>query len=1664
MPGMDDDKVVQIVSGIKIDLSQPIMEFLKLQEASRLTTQQVKANLKSIDEVSLANLSAQVANLQARIKLENISSNELREQVAQHAAAVKELREKVALEGALTQQHKEQVLQLQKQQKLLSAQVSEAAAQQRATITGQLTSMAWRRISWFATGAAMFGLSTGLRQVIDDVADVEMRMISLARVMEDPLFTIDKMRTALYNLAQEFGFTFQEVQEIALRWAQAGYDMAETIQLTRASLLALNTAELDAEQATQSLIGIMAQWGFQADQLTSVVDKLNIVADEYAVTSQDLVDGLLRASGAARAAGMTFEQTVALLTTMREASGRTGKEVGNALNSIIAYLQRAKSLQVLTQAGIPVYANPEGTQLRSIFDILSDISEKWAEMEQRGLTQQLMEEAEAAGLLTEQMAEAAGALEEWTDLQKRDILAAGAGVYRRNYLLALLNNFSQVYDVLLTQERAMGYSQRENERTMQAYQKQVAALKAEFQELAYALAAEGGPLDMLKAIVGHVREAVNAFNQLPSSVKSTINMLAVIAMSLTALNAATRLFAGKSLVEVIKQLANLRQVLAAAKTGVVAATGSLAQAAAVILPLAAAVAGLVYYYAKCNQEALKLQDTFKQLKEAADEEIRSLEAQVKVHAEAAKTVLQLTDQYRALEIQRQEAIEKGDESAADLAAKQQEIAQRIEEAVGRETAARLKAANYSKEAAQAVADAEEEKAHALTEAVNKRIGEYKRDIEAQMQATLDSINMIEAQMEGWDRYLTMTERVKLWIMELATAIKQGNQNILASWHNFLYELESSVASVANRLYQLTGWNWLKSLSESAQQSANENLAKSWDYRSNWILLERQLEEWERQLAEGPLKRQREHLADLREELASLMGDLSGLGSEAGEGAGYRGEDQEAFADRIRSVVDAIVAETEALGALNEAQERQRRILEERIAYYSREGASLEELQRADRDRAELIDLLTRKQEALHWQAESARKTYAQLEQQLVTTFGKVYDLTNAADRAAYFALSDEQREAYDAIADAMERMLNIAAENGAEWWRLQSQIVELQQQNNAISVTTLQILERAQKAYEEGTLSLQSYALALQVLRNQTGLSSEALKALAEAERQVKQEQFDAALDDLKDKFETGYISLEQYIEGLRQLKEQAAFSKDALEELNEEQRKAVEELLRGRLEEAFTQRFEEIESEIKAINDELKKTVDNLDAIFDGFDRVTRQMDRAATRTNLLTAYNAFMGESTQYGKPDRRGIEALARQALSGFGLFDVSALGALSPDDFARVMREDLDSLRRFSVTAKDYLAQVGGYASQRLTEIEDEMRRIDEWYERRIAELQAQLDALDREEREDERAKAEEEYNKRIQALEEERAWVLLQNEEDAAFKIAAIDAQLAQERAKWSEQLTQWQREDQRERIRNEMDEVRQRADAMRRGLEEQRRAVQEQQQLMTDLLNAILEAIDAEIEARREATEDYKSQLQQQAEARTQDLEDTKTWLEEKRKAIDENWASILADMAARDPQFYARGQSLVDKIIEGIKSRKEDLQRAVDELNGIIAGVRSRVSIAIPSLNATASGTVHGMAEGAYVRGGKGGVLALIGEKAHDEIVFPVPKITPIMADAMRQVMATSSGLLGDLPRAIASAVQKALANTSFYGAFDITLPDGTVERQVIRVFSGLTPHVRTS
>lgn len=592
-----------------------------IKEEAKETSSHIKDMAKNISIVQLEQMKAQAAAIQQRV-----ATKELSQEYGVQATTLRDqlniIQARLQAEGKLTAEEVKQTQQLKEQLDILKHQTRAAVAddiREHPSTFGQ----EWeRRSSWFLTGALFYGMINAAKEAQQTIKDVEMGMIEIARVMQDSSFVFDEYRDKLFQLGIQYGQTFDNVQQIALRWAQSGYNVADSLKLTETSLLALNTAELDATQATEAMIGIMSQWQLQAEDMALVMDKINITADRNAITSQDLVDGLLRSSSAARIMNLSIDETIALLTVMREASGRTGREVGNALNSILSYIQRPSSINLLESMGIEMFEDEAKTRFRNVMEVFKDIEAQW-DTASDTLKDGFVQAADDAGLFSEELAVALGLQEQFTDLQKRDIAQASAGVYRRNYYIGMIERLNDTQKVLNDLMEAEGHAMRENAATMESLEKKQESLKASVERLAVAIG-EAGAAGALKAMADGGTAAINAINDLPKPMRDLILATTSTFVAVKTLELGMKTFGIQlpGITQIIGSLTSGTWSLTAALKAGATGIGAFVSANAPLLALSAAVGVIVAItnsIKKQREEAEKAIEVFNEQKDIYNE-------------------------------------------------------------------------------------------------------------------------------------------------------------------------------------------------------------------------------------------------------------------------------------------------------------------------------------------------------------------------------------------------------------------------------------------------------------------------------------------------------------------------------------------------------------------------------------------------------------------------------------------------------------------------------------------------------------------------------------------------------------------------------------------------------------------------------------------------------------------------------------------------------------------------------------------------------------------------------------------------------------------------------------------------------------------------------------
>lgn len=481
-------------------------------ENAGVSTEKIRTTVSAIESLNLSYKS--FLNTISKSKLDNSIGTplaQIKKDAEKAAGSINELTSSVSKGKTVTDEQAKRYLELNSQLKSLKGQLKDAetqayktgegfkatgtAAENAGGFVADFISKLSDKVKWLAAFQLITLVQNSLREVVTTIKDTEDSVIELQRVLNDDSLANSDISDALYDIAYRYGQTFENVQETAVLFAQTGKDWNEVLEATEATMLGLNTAELEVTTATQGLIAVISQFNLDAADLNEVVDKINITADNFPVTSEKIVAALQRAGGTAHNFNMTLDETIATITALSEATGRSGQNIGTALNSLIIFTSKAENLNLF--AGLSDEMNEVVTKYQagagSILDVWKQLSleiEKLSAAQADALYNSTAYEEFASEFEAEATEYAASI---------QDIYGT-AGAYRRNYLTAILNDMGTVQDALENITDAEGYSLAENEKYMGTLTAQLNQLKIAAQELAVQFG-ESGFLEFAKLLV-----------------------------------------------------------------------------------------------------------------------------------------------------------------------------------------------------------------------------------------------------------------------------------------------------------------------------------------------------------------------------------------------------------------------------------------------------------------------------------------------------------------------------------------------------------------------------------------------------------------------------------------------------------------------------------------------------------------------------------------------------------------------------------------------------------------------------------------------------------------------------------------------------------------------------------------------------------------------------------------------------------------------------------------------------------------------------------------------------------------------------------------------------------------------------------------------------------
>ena len=194
---------------------------------------------------------------------------------------------------------------------------------------------------------------------------------------------------------------------------------------------------ISTTEATKDLTSAIKGFKLSTEEAMSVVDKLTKIDQVAAISAGNLAEGLARVATTAQQAGLSLDETAAMVTTITEVTQRDASTAGEALRTLISRYSNVKAgvftsmgeeaeetsenindiEKVLGKLGIRIRTS--GTEMRSIEDVLDELAEKWDTLD---------------------------------DVSRNAVASAFAGVRQRESFNILLSNWDRVKE--LTEESA----------------------------------------------------------------------------------------------------------------------------------------------------------------------------------------------------------------------------------------------------------------------------------------------------------------------------------------------------------------------------------------------------------------------------------------------------------------------------------------------------------------------------------------------------------------------------------------------------------------------------------------------------------------------------------------------------------------------------------------------------------------------------------------------------------------------------------------------------------------------------------------------------------------------------------------------------------------------------------------------------------------------------------------------------------------------------------------------------------------------------------------------------------------------------------------------------------------------------------------------------------
>jgi TP901 family phage tail tape measure protein len=212
-----------------------------------------------------------------------------------------------------------------------------AEAGQAGTVMGRALENAMKFMRFYLVGGALVGVFRQVRAAADAIKEIDAGLTQLRKVTAGTMEEMQKFSGVANNIAINMGKTTAEVINAATEFARLGYSIQQASMLAEKSILFSTVGNMSVDQATTTLISTIKAFGVEVDEsgknVTDIIDRINKVGNEFAISQADIGEILKRSSSAMRASGNNLSQSISLGVGAQEVV-QDASVVGTALKTM----------------------------------------------------------------------------------------------------------------------------------------------------------------------------------------------------------------------------------------------------------------------------------------------------------------------------------------------------------------------------------------------------------------------------------------------------------------------------------------------------------------------------------------------------------------------------------------------------------------------------------------------------------------------------------------------------------------------------------------------------------------------------------------------------------------------------------------------------------------------------------------------------------------------------------------------------------------------------------------------------------------------------------------------------------------------------------------------------------------------------------------------------------------------------------------------------------------------------------------------------------------------------------------------------------------------------------------------------------------------------------